>query len=282
MKLEIKKSCRDGTTARIPFGCLNYTFDSSVLNNLSLINDITISPAGIAFVKRHMRYGILPQMLDEILNTRVMVKQSMKAYKNDPVQQRWHSMVKTIMRLQWLYSTLDARQLGLKLIANVTYGYTSAAFSGRMPCVEIADSIVHKGRETLERAIALIHARKEWRARVIYGDTDRQEFSIKSRQITLLFSLFIQLAGRTRAEAFALAKEMCDTVTADNPHPVKLKFEKVYQPCVLLTKKHYVGYAWETPEQEKPTFDAKGIETVRRDTCPLVTKVMEKSTSCAI
>lgn len=32
---------------------------------------------------------------------------------------------------------LDARQLGLKLIANVTYGYTSAHFSGRMPCVEV-------------------------------------------------------------------------------------------------------------------------------------------------
>lgn len=32
---------------------------------------------------------------------------------------------------------LDARQLGLKLIANVTYGYTGASFSGRMPCVEV-------------------------------------------------------------------------------------------------------------------------------------------------
>lgn len=32
---------------------------------------------------------------------------------------------------------LDARQLGLKLIANVTFGYTSAHYSGRMPCVEV-------------------------------------------------------------------------------------------------------------------------------------------------
>lgn len=36
-------------------------------------------------------------------------------------------------------------------MANVTYGYTSASFSGRMPCVELADSIVQTGRETLER-----------------------------------------------------------------------------------------------------------------------------------
>jgi DNA polymerase zeta len=46
---------------------------------------------------------------------------------------------------------LEARQLGLKYIANVTYGYTSATFSGRMPAVEIADAIVQSGRETLEK-----------------------------------------------------------------------------------------------------------------------------------
>ena len=34
---------------------------------------------------------------------------------------------------------LDARQLGLKLIANTTYGYTAAHFSGRMPCVEVQE-----------------------------------------------------------------------------------------------------------------------------------------------
>lgn len=36
---------------------------------------------------------------------------------------------------------LDARQLGLKLIANVTYGYTGASFSGRMPCIEVDQMI---------------------------------------------------------------------------------------------------------------------------------------------
>lgn len=36
-----------------------------------------------------------------------------------------------------LYKILNAQQLGLKLISNVTYGYTSANFSGRMPCIEV-------------------------------------------------------------------------------------------------------------------------------------------------
>lgn len=42
---------------------------------------------------------------------------------------------------------------------------------------------------------------------------------------------------------------------------------------MLETKKRYVGYMYETLEQTEPVFDAKGIETVRRDGCPAVAKV---------
>lgn len=51
----------------------------------------------------------------------------------------------------------------------------------------------------------------------------------------------------------------------------------MYLPCVLQTKKRYVGYAYETLEQATPVFDAKGIETVRRDNCDAVGKILEKS-----
>lgn len=44
--------------------------------------------------------------------------------------------------MQVLQRILNARQFSLKLIANVTYGYTAAGFSGRMPMAELADSIV--------------------------------------------------------------------------------------------------------------------------------------------
>lgn len=50
-------------------------------------------------------------------------------------------------------------------------------------------------------------------------------------------------------------------------------FEQVYLPCVLQTKKRYVGYMYESLDQKNPVFDAKGIETVRRDGCPAVAKV---------
>ena len=57
-------------------------------------------------------------------------------------------------------------QLGLKMIANVTYGYAGATFSGRMPCVDIADSIVQKARETLEKAIKIVNTTAKWNAKV--------------------------------------------------------------------------------------------------------------------
>ena len=45
-------------------------------------------------------------------------------------------------------------------------------------------------------------------------------------------SLFIELRGRTKNQAFTLGQEIADAVTADNPSPIKLKFEKVIQCCL--------------------------------------------------
>lgn len=34
---------------------------------------------------------------------------------------------------------------------------------------------------------------------------------------------------------------------------------------------------FETPDQKDPVYEAKGIETVRRDGCPAVAKILEKT-----
>ena len=97
---------------------------------------------------------------------------------------------------------------------------------------------------------------------VVYGDTD---------------SLFVHMKGRTLAEAHVIGAEIAAAVTAANPPPVLLKLEKIYSPCMLVTKKRYVGHAFETSNQITPIFDAKGIETQRRDNCPAVSKLMRAS-----
>lgn len=226
-------------------GVSSYSPDPYVLQSVK--NDILLAPNGVMYVSPKVRKGILPRLLEEILSTRIMVKQAMKRLL--PSQQV----------LQRIY---NARQLALKLIANVTYGYAAAGFSGRMPCAELADSIVQCGRRTLEKAISFVNAHDTWNAKVIYGDTD---------------SLFVLLKGRTVKESFKIGYEIASEISAMNPNPVTLKMEKVYHPCFLLTKKRYVGYSYENPDQSEPVFDAKGIETVRRDTCGAVAKTMEKS-----
>ncbi|EDS38599.1 DNA polymerase zeta catalytic subunit [Culex quinquefasciatus] len=234
-----------GQSEPFEFGASQLRLSPRMLKVLVEKNLVTVSPCGAVFVKSSVREGILPRMLNEILTTRLMVKASMKLHKENSILQR----------------VLHSRQLGLKLIANVTYGYTAANFSGRMPCVEVGDSVVSKGRETLERAIKLVESTERWGAKVMYGDTD---------------SMFVLCPGRTRQDAFKIGEEIAEAVTRDNPPPVKLKLEKVYQPSILQTKKHYVGYMYESPDQEKPVYEAKGIETVRRDGCPVVSKMLEK------
>ncbi|KAI8319600.1 hypothetical protein GQ54DRAFT_292581, partial [Martensiomyces pterosporus] len=212
-----------------------------------LRDHITISPNGMAFVKPSVRRGLLGRMLQEILESRVMLKGAMATWGDDEA----------------LYKSLDARQLGLKLIANVTYGYAGASFSGRMPCVEIADAIVQSGRETLENAIRFIHSKHStWGAQVVYGDTD---------------SVFIHMPGKSRESAFRIGREIAEAVTALNPHPVELKFEKVYQPSVLLTKKRYAGWMYTSAGQTEPLLDVKGMELVRRDGCAVMQKIVEGS-----
>lgn len=76
---------------------------------------LEIMPNSIFYASKRSRPGVLPRMLEEILKTRIMVKSAMKqSPKSAKVLQR----------------CLNARQYGLKMIANVSYGYASAGFSG--------------------------------------------------------------------------------------------------------------------------------------------------------
>lgn len=154
-----------------------------------------------------------------------------------------------------------------------------------MPCSEIADSIVAIGKETLLSAINLIektdyesftspkeinsHSKsiRENCAKVIYGDTD---------------SMFVLLEGKSPEEAFILGKKMAEKITNLNPEPIKLQFEKIYFPFIILSKKHYSGYKYKDITQlrkKEKALDSKGIETVRRDTCEMVGKILGKSIS---
>ncbi|KEG14455.1 DNA polymerase zeta catalytic subunit [Trypanosoma grayi] len=206
---------------------------------------VTFAPNSCMFLTPETREGVLPRMLRALLETRFEVQAALK-HVAQPRQDVYMQRV------------LHEQQLAIKMLANTTYGYTAASFTGRMPCADIADAIVLLGRQTLERAMRLISGHPTWKAEVVYGDTD---------------SLFVRLPGRTKEEAFLLGEQMAQEVTAVNPSPIQLQFEKVLLPCLLLVKKRYVGYAYFKPEQQQPQFLAKGIETVRRDQCAATSRL---------
>ena len=210
-----------------------------------------VSPSGSVFASPEIRVGVLPEMLKEILSTRRMIQRAMSTCK---------AGAKNANKV--LYRVLDARQLAIKLLANVTYGYTAAAFSGRMPMSELADSIVSSGRASLQGAMSLVRHNTQWgHLEIVYGDTD---------------SMFVHLHGRSKQEAFSIGRDIAATITAHAPVNVALKFEKVYHPCVLVAKKRYTGLMYETETQDAGSLDVKGLECVRRDQCPATQKLQEK------
>ena len=94
-------------------------------------------------------YGLITQ----ILNARADAKKLKKQHANNPF-------------LEALY---DAKQLGLKLIANSCYGFTGAKI-GKLPNLALAASVTYFGRQLIELTRDIVH-REEPDCRVIYGDS---------------------------------------------------------------------------------------------------------------
>ena len=70
-----------------------------------------------------------------------------------------------------------------------------------------------------------------------------------------------------------LGREAASYVSTFFADPITLIFEKCYSPFLLMNKKRYAGLLWSSPEKYEK-IDCKGIETVRRDNCPLVKDVV--------
>ena len=63
---------------------------------------------------------------------------------------------------------------------------------------------------------------------------------------------------------------------AVRPLPLAFRIESPASHLHTLHTLRYVGWSYESPDQKIGAFDAKGIETVRRDGCPAEAKLLEK------
>lgn len=84
----------------------------------------------------------------------------------------------------------------------------------------------------------------------------------------------VKFGPATVKESMDLGKEAAEYITKQFKKPINLDFEKVYFPYLLINKKRYAGLYWTKPDVHDK-LDTKGIETVRRDSCRLVSTVIE-------
>ncbi|PHJ21520.1 dna polymerase delta catalytic subunit [Cystoisospora suis] len=160
---------------------------------------------------------------------------------------------------------LNGRQLALKISANSVYGYTGTTTGGQLPCLEVATTITCFGRDMIE------FTRKEveknfctdrgysFNARVIYGDTD---------------SVMVLFDDQSIEGAMKLGEEAARVISKKFIKPIRLEFEKVYCPFLLMNKKRYAGLLYTRPTAYD-RIDSKGIETVRRDFSLLVQTMVD-------
>jgi len=229
--------------------CYTTLVDKHTIDRLKLVEDkdYVVTPNNNYFVCKTVRKGLLPDVLEALLAARKAAKSDLKN-EADPLRR----------------AVLDGRQLALKVSANSVYGFTGATV-GRLPCLEISMSVTAYGRQMIEetkRQVEKHYTVKngyEHDAVVIYGDTD---------------SVMVKFGVSELEKAMQLGAEAAEFVSKSFVKPIRLEFEKIYFPYLLINKKRYAGLYWTRPEHYDK-MDTKGIETVRRDNCRLVRTVIE-------
>lgn len=211
-------------------------------------DDYTKTPSGEYFIKSHHRKGILPIILEELLGARKQAKRDLKNETDEFKKQ-----------------VLNGRQLALKISANSVYGFTGANI-GKLPCLQISSSVTAFGREMIEATKNAVQEKYsikngyKYDAKVIYGDTD---------------SVMVKFGFPDIETCMKFGEEAAEYVSKLFIDPIKLEFEKVYFPYLLINKKRYAGLYWTNPNKFDK-MDTKGIETVRRDNCRLVQNVITR------
>ncbi|KAI8382698.1 probable DNA polymerase delta catalytic subunit [Nakaseomyces glabratus] len=216
--------------------------------NLKKEEDYIITPNGDYFVTTKKRRGILPIILDELISARKRAKKDLRD-ETDPFKR----------------DVLNGRQLALKISANSVYGFTGATV-GKLPCLAISSSVTSFGRvmimetkKAVEEKYSIKNGAKH-DAVVIYGDTD---------------SVMVKFGTTDLKEAMELGAEAAAFVSKLFKHPINLEFEKAYFPYLLINKKRYAGLYWTNPDKYDK-LDQKGLASVRRDSCSLVSIIMNK------
>lgn len=205
-------------------------------------NLATVStPFGTSFVTDSVRKGIIPKTQERLIEERNIVKEQMKKEKNEARKR-----------------VLDAHQEALKRIGNAFYGYTGFLLA-RLYVLDIANAITSCGRYYIQETKKTIESQTGYK--VIYGDTD---------------SVMIETNTTDIDEAVKIGEQLANLLNEKFEGKLKTKVENVFKTLLILTKKRYAGWSFEKIDSKyEEHILMRGIETVRRDWCNLVSETQE-------
>ncbi len=206
------------------------------------VDNPIVTVTGTSFVPKNVRHGIIPRILEELMNRRSAAKKKMVNAKDENRKRVY-----------------DAEQWALKIMANAFYGHMGYS-RARVYDIRIANVITATGRDMIHKTKDMVE--REFGHRVVYGDTD-----------SVMVKVNMDDMDRIRKEA----EKISEYVTDKLPGMMELEFEKLFRRFLPLTKKRYVAWKFEPVDGGwKEGIEMKGIETVRRDWCELVSDTMKE------
>lgn len=225
----------------------NISYDTLDIDGICPNDEVEMSPSGAKFVQKSVHKGIMPEILEELLNERIATKKLMKQ-TDDPAEKDY----------------LDAKQNAMKILLNSFYGY-AGYIRARLFTIEVAESVTSWGRDNIEDTIQFI---KSEGYDVVYGDTD---------------SVFVRCKitdsinqGQKLDELKRFGTEIACAATKRLLAPMELVFEAIALRAIFLAKKHYAMWRFEPSKNGWDSkLKAKGIAMARRDWCPLTGKTMK-------
>ena len=194
--------------------------------------------------------SLLPAILNELAAFRKKAKKLMAQAEGTPME-----------------AVYNGQQLAYKISMNSIYGFTGAT-KGMLPCVAIASTVTMRGRQMIEETKNYVEEHFPG-AKVRYGDTDSVmvEFDVQGRKGQEAIDYSWELGEQASEQCSKLFKA-----------PNELELEKVYSGYFLYSKKRYAGRLYEK-KGDKVVFkkiDIKGLQVVRRDSCPFVRETLKK------
>lgn len=210
---------------------------------------------------------LLPGLLEDLKRARKAAKRQM-ATATDP----------------FLRAIYNAKQLAVKVTMNSVYGFLAAYIFRCMPIAAVVTTIgrsmINTTKNWIEREFrayamehGLIRDPDDIDPRIVAGDTDSVFIDFRFRD----------LVGRDALPRCFDLGRVCARVITETKFiaPISLEFEKVYWPYVSMAKKRYIGAYWTSVSDKYDKIDAKGIDTVRRET-PQIVKDLLNGISHAI